>query len=54
MSPQSDRLDIDEAAIRREPMMTGLCGQMRAVMDAPEFVTLATLGRDGRARALAN
>jgi hypothetical protein len=30
--------------------MTALSDQMRAVIDAPEFVTLATLGPDGRAR----
>jgi PPOX class probable F420-dependent enzyme len=31
-------------------MMTALSGQMRALIDAPEFVTLATLSPDGRAR----
>jgi PPOX class probable F420-dependent enzyme len=30
--------------------MTPLSDQMRAVIDAPEFVTLATLGPDGKAR----
>jgi PPOX class probable F420-dependent enzyme len=30
--------------------MTALTDQMRAVIDAPEFVTLATHGPDGRAR----
>jgi PPOX class probable F420-dependent enzyme len=30
--------------------MAALCDQIRAVIDAPEFVTLATLGPDGRAR----
>jgi PPOX class probable F420-dependent enzyme len=30
--------------------MTALTDRMRAVIDAPEFVTLATLGPDGQAR----
>ena len=30
--------------------MEALCDEIGAVIDAPEFVTLATLGPDGRAR----